>query len=536
MAAILSQPLALVGLLLASALFVGCGSGGGGQASPAAPLPSSEPSSLSSFSAASVASVASATSQQSVSSQAMSSQAAVSSASACSGVSAASLGRDGLMIEAEDFDECAAHIVELDGPMGDSDYRAGEVDLYTASNASGSVYVGNMQAGELLSYSFTPTAEGFYQVTVMARAAAAMVTLEVAGSSEQLTINSAGFAAASARLYIKGGEQALTLSVTAGELAVDYLRFEYDEPTPSAAELVAAMGVGMNLGNTLDAPRDEDWGAAPESPQFFTAINNNGFDHVRIPVTWDGYTGASSPYTIEAAWLARVEQAIDWALAEGLIVIVNAHHERWLKTNYTAAKQARFEAIWRQVATRLQNKPPRLIFEILNEPEGMSVAEVNSLNPKILTIMRASNPERAVVFSGNGFTPYTALLETDVLMGANLIGNFHSYDPWPFAGQCTRGWGSASDKAALRAIYQQVANWSATHNIPATVNEFGAAQYDWENPQNICSLDDRKAYLKHHVTLQREFGIAGTLWDDDGSFRIYDRRNDSWSEVLESLQ
>lgn len=532
-----SKSLALAGALF-SVLLTGCGSGGESPQSPS-PVTSSAPVASSSVVASSSSISSDSSSEVAVSSAAnlSSSVATSSSALSCEGVQPAALSRDGLTIEAEDFDECSAHITELDGPMGDSDYRQSDVDLYTDANLASGVYVGRMQAGEALNYSFTPADEGFYKITLSAKAAnSANVSVATIAGIEALSIASQSFTPVTARLYIKGGQQVLTLTVTGGELALDNINFEYDEPTPSAADLVAAMGVGINLGNTLDVPRGEDWGAAAESPAFFTAIKTNGFDHVRIPVTWDGYTAATAPFAIEQAWLSRVEQAIDWALAEGLIVIVNAHHERWLKVNYTATKQARIEAIWQQVATQLQNKPQRLIFEILNEPEGMTVEQVNSLNPKILTIMRATNPNRAVVFSGNGFTPYTSLLATDVLAGDNLIGNFHSYDPWPFAGQCIRGWGSESDKAALRAIYQAVANWSAMHNIPATVNEFGAAQYDWENPQNICDVDDRKAYLKYHVTLQREFGIAGTLWDDDGSFRIYDRRNNSWGDALESLQ
>lgn len=523
-----SKSLALLGVIF-SVLLAGCGS-----ASAPSSVPASSAASTSVEAASSESSSVAPTSSASVISSVMSSSSV--SSETCDGVQPAVLDRDGLQLEAEDFDGCAAHITELDGPMGDSDYRQSDVDLYADASLASGVYVGRMQAGERLNYSFVPADEGFYTVTLSARADNAGVTLRANDSSAALVVTATDFAPSTAKLYIKGGLQALEVTVTAGELAVDDVQFTYDESEPSAAELVASMGVGMNMGNTLDVPRGEDWGAMPESQAYFKAIKDNGFGHVRIPVTWGGYTGEASPYAIEAAWLERVEQAIDWALAEELIVIVNAHHERWLKEGYTSAKQARIEAIWQQMAERFQHKPQRLVFEILNEPVGMTVEQVNSLNPKILTIMRQTNSRRAVVFSGNGFTPYTALLATDVLSGENLIGNFHSYDPWPFAGQCTRRWGSESDKAELRAIYQAVANWSAMHNIPATVNEFGAAQYDWENPENVCNVDDRNAYLKHHVMLQREFGIAGTLWDDDGSFRIYDRKTDTWSDALESLQ
>ena len=38
-----------------------------------------------------------------------------------------------------------------------------------------------------------------------------------------------------------------------------------------------------------------------------------------------------APYKINKSRMDRVETLVDWALAEGLYVIINAHHETWLK-------------------------------------------------------------------------------------------------------------------------------------------------------------------------------------------------------------
>ena len=87
-----------------------------------------------------------------------------SSALSCEGVQPAALSRDGLTIEAEDFDECSAHITELDGPMGDSDYRQSDVDLYTDANLASGVYVGRLQAGEALNYSLPQLMKAFIKL------------------------------------------------------------------------------------------------------------------------------------------------------------------------------------------------------------------------------------------------------------------------------------------------------------------------------------------------------------------------------------
>src|SRR5690606_17535685 len=221
--------------------------------------------------------------------------------------------------------------------------------------------------------------------------------------------------------------------------------------------------------------------------RFFEDFAEAGFGHVRIPVTWGDHVSASAPYTIDPLFLERVEQVVDWGLAQGLYVILNAHHETWLKEHYNDAdKRVRFAAIWRQAATHMQQKPARLIFEILNEPVGMTTTEVDQLNSAILAILRESNPNRLVVFSGNGFTPIDSLLAAAVPKDAHLIGNFHSFDPWLFAGQCTRSWGSAGDHEQLAALYNKAADWSNKTGIPVMVNSFGAARHDYLLPQNIC--------------------------------------------------
>jgi endoglucanase len=308
-----------------------------------------------------------------------------------------------------------------------------------------------------------------------------------------------------------------------------------DEISPAMA--VAEMKVGINLGNTLDAPNEGDW-ALPAQESFMAAFKNAGFKHVRIPVTWQEHVGQSAPYEIDADFLARVEEIVDWALAQDLYVILNAHHEGWLKNDYSSASnQSRFDNIWTAVAAHFKNKPAKLMYEMLNEPNGMTMANVNELNKRVLDIIRAENPNRLVVFSGNGFTPVDSLLGAEIpnVSDKFLIGNFHSYDPWGFAGQCQQSWGTDADRVALRDIYIRASDWAVVNQIPVMVNEFGAAKYDFTQPENICDLTERLDYLAEHVSLMSEFGVAGSFWDDGGSFSSYDRANNSWGPEKDVL-
>ena len=165
----------------------------------------------------------------------------------------------------------------------------------------------------------------------------------------------------------------------------------------------------------------------------------------------------------------------------------------------------------------------------------MTTQNVDDLNPRILGIIRENNPTRLVVFSGNSYTSLNNLLATKILDDNYVIGNFHVYNPWKFSGLCIQPWGSKKDIYTLKWLYQRAHRWSTTHNIPVTINEFGAAKYDANNPDNICNQNERLSYLKTHVKFARKYGISATVWDDGGMFSLYNRAKNTWTEDKDAL-
>jgi len=455
------------------------------------------------------------------------------------------LGEATARLELESFDTCVTSAVDSTHGNNGGQLRDGNTAVF--ASVSG-YWIGDTAAGESLTYSLDIPRAGFYQLTLRVQTAApkrrsaALIRL----SSDARNLPATEISVSSQAepvwedvvlplMYFTEGPQQLLFTLIQGGVGLDYLDWTYEEEhSVSAASAVSAMGIGINLGNTLDAPTEGEWEPAAQR-QFLEDFAEAGFGHVRIPVTWDRHVAAEPPYTIDPAFLARVEEVVDWALAQGLYVVLNAHHETWLKENVTPTNRRRFAAIWQQVAEHMQAKPARLIFEILNEPVGMTPAQVDDLTRDILTVIREHNPSRLVVFSGNGFTPLSSLINTTVPNDAFLIGNFHSYDPWAFAGQCTRSWGTAEDRAQLATLYQQAAAWSARKAVPVMVNEFGPAHYDFRKPKNICDPQARLAYLAAHVEQAKAKGLAATVWDDDGSFQIYHRQDGQWGPELKVL-
>lgn len=165
--------------------------------------------------------------------------------------------------------------------------------------------------------------------------------------------------------------------------------------TESATDAVKNMGVGWNLGNTLDASSsrvadfnldaywggqgldsETYWGQPVTSSALFKMMKNAGFGAIRVPVTWYNHMDKSGK--VNAEWMKRVHTVVDYVLENGLYCVLNVHHDTgadsdshksWIKadeSNYNANK-ARFESLWRQIAEEFKDYDKHLLFEGYNE-------------------------------------------------------------------------------------------------------------------------------------------------------------------------
>ena len=181
---------------------------------------------------------------------------------------------------------------------------------------------------------------------------------------------------------------------------------------PKATELVEPMGMGYNIGNTMEVPENPtNWGNPLPTAAYIKAIKNAGFNTVRIPCAWyshsdalakdiaaNGGTADNSTYkhvgkdasftnpTIDGAWLAQVKEVVDMIIAEGMYVVLNSHwDEGWLEdrvfdgtanprsgsgdiTNSSATTKARQAAYWTQIASYFKDYDEHLLFAGANEP------------------------------------------------------------------------------------------------------------------------------------------------------------------------
>nr|WP_309143069.1 glycoside hydrolase family 5 protein [Streptomyces aureoverticillatus] len=219
-----------------------------------------------------------------------------------------------------------------------------------------------------------------------------------------------------------------------------------------AMDAVAAMQPSWTLGNTLDAIPDEtSWGNPKATRELFKTIRGQGFRSVRVSVTWHDHMSATAPYTVDAAYMSRVKQVVDWAQAEGLYVVLNVHHDSWqwiskISTDHDNVL-ARFNALWTQISATFRNEPRTLLLEGVNEPtfDDATAAQktrlMNELNTSFHRIVRASgggNKDRLLVLTTQVGAPSQDLMDdlyTTIsgLRDTNVVATVHYYSWFPFS-------------------------------------------------------------------------------------------------------
>ena len=216
----------------------------------------------------------------------------------------------------------------------------------------------------------------------------------------------------------------------------------------TGVEASQVLGRGINFGNSLEAPREGDWGAGLDA-EYFRIVADAGFDHVRLPVSWAGYADTSAPYTIPDGidpnivdqpysniW-ERVDWAIDQAEANDLMIIVNMHHYDEAHLD-PAGHRDRLIAMWSQIATRYADAGSHVLFELFNEPNGQFTEQPeiwNELLLDLLATVRETNPTRPVVVGPVGFNNIDFLDDLALPDDDYLIATVHLYEPFSFTHQ-----------------------------------------------------------------------------------------------------
>jgi len=312
----------------------------------------------------------------------------------------------------------------------------------------------------------------------------------------------------------------------------------------SPSDFVRSMGIGINLGNTLDAPEEGKW-APPAQEVYFDAYVSAGFTSVRVPCSWGRHISDAPPYiTVHNKFLDRVHEVVGWSIKRNLTTVVNTHHDDWLdgSKNETAFAHnlERLVAIWAAVGERLSDVPDELLaFEVYNEPHlQMTTDWLNRMNAAVLPAIRATNPTRVVFLGGLKFmNPHWIIQHPDAIAMLPASGpadpylalEVHSYDPFDFCGGSKGPTAHSWEPDVISGWADPLRAWGSSRNVSILLGEFGCTKLQ-------TNRSGRLSWYREMGSMARSHGFAATAWDDSGHFELLHRSARTWDEgVLNAL-
>jgi endoglucanase len=274
--------------------------------------------------------------------------------------------------------------------------------------------------------------------------------------------------------------------------------------------------------------------------------------------------GSGPGYVIESSWMNRVEEVVNYVLDAGMKAIINIHHDgaedydgvEWIRLTdvngeVTQANndevQARFVAVWAQIADHFKDYGSDLMFESMNEihvgynrPPAVYYDIINNLNQVFIDTVRATggnNSGRVLVVPGYNtnieFTLEGFVAPNDTISD-RLILTVHYYDPYTFAINGAPGvWGAAYSESDdwgqedwVLSQFDLLRSTYVNNGIPVIIGEYGAT--------NAQGFEDYRRYYMEYVTKAAyDRDIIPIYWDNGGmgsgneNFGLFNRNNNT---------
>ena len=334
-------------------------------------------------------------------------------------------------------------------------------------------------------------------------------------------------------------------------------------------EITKDMGIGINLGNTLESFGDwiwqwgdhtirsyeTAWGSPEIKKEMINGIKREGFGVMRLPVHW--FNMMSDDYTINKDLLKRVKQIVDWAMDVKLYVILNIHHdERDLFKNMTVTPEENlrnYKYIWEQICETFKDYDDYLMFESLNEEAcwgdvynewsgtNQGKKEVfdltNKINQVFVDVVRNSggnNKERHLLLAGYctgvGHT-CDPMFKMPNDPSNRCAVSMHYYNPSTFCiisedadwGKARSTWGTKEDLVDLYNKFNLMKNTFIDKGIPVIIGEYGSTTQNKE-------IDSVRNFLYSICKAAYDRNILPILWDTPGGW--YDREKATMNDTI----
>jgi len=283
----------------------------------------------------------------------------------------------------------------------------------------------------------------------------------------------------------------------------------------------------------------------------FANVKSLGADVIRLPIRLHDMASGAPDYTLDPMFLMFLDRAVDWAEKYGIYLIIDNHSFHPVNPLEDDVDEVLIP-VWAQIARRYNGRP-YVVYEILNEPHGISDERWGEVQGRAIDEIRKYDRDTPIIVGGTDYNSFAKLSSIPHYSDPNLIYTFHFYDPFLFTHQGaswapplehlsgvpfpydpkrmprvpSRLWGTwvedslrnnymlDSSPQKLFGILDAVVAFSRERGAPVFCGEYGV--YMKSSPP-----DDRIVWYEIITEALDRRNIPRTSWDYYGGFGIFD--------------
>ncbi|MDR0320247.1 MAG: glycoside hydrolase family 5 protein [Treponema sp.] len=310
---------------------------------------------------------------------------------------------------------------------------------------------------------------------------------------------------------------------------------------------------GVNFSKWFESRTFNDIVFDKFTEQDFADLKSLGGDVIRLPVAFHNFTLGDKKHTLEPELLKYLDTVLDWAEKYQIYLIVDNHSFHPVNPTDVNIDKILIP-VWEQVAKRYKNRSSYLIYEILNEPHGISDERWGKIQLAAIKAIRKIDKEHIIIVGGINYNSIEKLFSIPVYKEKNLLYTFHFYDPhifthqgatWnkpslaplsglPFPGAkesippihetfkgtwvevSLNNYEHDSKLSVLSATLDKVSSFSKERNASVFCGEFGVFM-------NQSPAEDRIKWYKFICEEFAKRNITWTCWDYFGGFGLFNK-------------
>lgn len=310
---------------------------------------------------------------------------------------------------------------------------------------------------------------------------------------------------------------------------------------------------GFNFSRWFEFRAVKDIPADKYGREDFERVKALGVDHIRLPMRSNDFSTGRPAWTLDPLYLKYLDRVLDWAEDAGLYLLLDNHtFNNKIPDGEDEDLEEALCKVWTQLAGRCKDRGPLIMYEIFNEPHGISDEKWGAIQGRVIESIREQDAKHTIIVGGTNYNSIGSLEAIPEYPDKNLIYTFHYYDPHVFTHQGNawdtipltnlRGFPFPWDPARMPALpedlrgthykevfaaYEKLSAQETMENriaeavhaanrrgVPVFCGEFGVYM-------KTALPEDRVRWHQRVIGIFDSLDIPWTIWEWDSAFGVF---------------